>query len=70
VPHKNFDVSMLEEAIFPMKMSKSSAVCRAIPILNRKTIAQVMKFRSVVLSSNSESQWNYGKIEHENGLKI
>jgi len=29
-----------------------------------------MEFRSAVLGSHSESHWNYGKIEHENGLKF
>jgi len=29
-----------------------------------------MESRSAVLGSGSESHWTYGKIEHENGLKI
>jgi len=43
---------------------------RGIPRLNWKTIAQVMKFQSAVLGTHSESHRNYGKFEHENGLKI
>jgi len=33
-------------------------------------ITKVMESRSPILGSHSESHWNYGKIEHENGLKL
>jgi len=29
-----------------------------------------MESGSAVLGSDSESHWNYGKTEHENGLKF
>jgi len=43
---------------------------RGIPRPNRSPISQVVKVRKAVLGSHSELQWNYGKIEHENGLKF
>jgi len=43
---------------------------RGIPRLNRDPITQIMESRSAVLGSHSESHWNYGKIEHENGIKM
>jgi len=33
-------------------------------------LPEVMESRSAVLGSHSESDWKYGKIEHENGLKF
>jgi len=42
---------------------------RGIPQQNREPIAQVMGSGSAVLGSCSESHWEYGKIQHENGLK-
>jgi len=33
-------------------------------------ITQVMESRSAILGSHSENHWNYGKIEHENGLNF
>jgi len=29
-----------------------------------------MESRSAVLGSHTENLWNYGKIKHENGLKL
>jgi len=43
---------------------------RGIPRLNRYPITQVMGSRSAVLGSHSERHWNYGKIEHVNGIKM
>jgi len=43
---------------------------RGIPHQNRVTIAKVMEFRSAVLGAHSENHWKYGKILHENGLKL
>jgi len=43
---------------------------KGIPRPNRDSVTQVMESRSAVLGSNSEAHWNYGKIQHENGLKL
>jgi len=43
---------------------------RGMPRPNRDTNTQAMEVGSAVLSSNSDSHWKYGKIEHENGLKF
>jgi len=43
---------------------------RGIPHQNRDPIAKVMGSGSAVLGSHSESHLEYGKIQHENGLKF
>jgi len=37
---------------------------------NWNPITQVMDYRSSVLGSHAGPHWNYGIIEHENGLKF
>jgi len=60
---KNIDFNVEYKRIQPQ-------IHRGIPHRNLVPTTQVMEPRSPDLVSHFESHWNYGKNEHENGLKM